>query len=315
MTGKRILWILVIAALFAALARFFLFDTYRVASDAMAEFQAKGDRLLVEKWSLGARLPQAIKWPFIKDKAKSRWILSEKVNRLPGLSNIHREDLLVFNQPLGKASEPVNLRPVLLSRCVGLPGDFVRLDGTSLYVNEAPKPRSVDALFCYHYWPAQNALVEEAFKAAGMQRPLLTRNDTGFLFMPQLEYMRLLIAHPILKVALKPYASTMDNLSTLVPYRGYTIPLDRRSMETWQALINSHEGVSLTEAKDSSWLLNGVAAAQYTFKQDYYVVLNDHQGYLNDSRRFGLVPASHVIGRASLLLFSPEKKHLFQRLR
>lgn len=315
MTGKRILWILVIAALFAALARFFLFDTYRVASDAMAEFQAKGDRLLVEKWSLGARLPQAIKWPFIKDKAKSRWILSEKVNRLPGLSNIHREDLLVFNQPLGKASEPVNLRPVLLSRCVGLPGDFVRLDGTSLYVNEAPKPRSVDALFCYHYWPAQNALVEEAFKAAGMQRPLLTRNDTGFLFMPQLEYMRLLIAHPILKVALKPYASTMDNLSTLVPYRGYTIPLDRRSMETWQALINAHEGISLTEAKDSSWLLNGVAAAQYTFKQDYYVVLNDHQGYLNDSRRFGLVPASHVIGRASLLLFSPEKKHLFQRLR
>jgi signal peptidase I len=221
----------------------------------------------------------------------------------------------VFNQPLGKASEPVNLRPVLLSRCVGLPGDFVRLDGTSLYVNEAPKPRSVDALFCYHYWPAQNALVEEAFKAAGMQRPLLTRNDTGFIFMPQLEFMRLLIAHPILKVALKPYASTMDNLSTLVPYRGYTIPLDRRSMETWQALINSHEGVSLTEAKDSSWLLNGVAAAQYTFKQDYYVVLNDHQGYLNDSRRFGLVPASHVIGRASLLLFSPEKKHLFQRLR
>lgn len=315
MTGKRILWILVIAALFAALARFFLFDTYRVASDAMAEFQAKGDRLLVEKWSLGARLPQAIKWPFIKDKAKSRWILSEKVNRLPGLSNIHREDLLVFNQPLGKASEPVNLRPVLLSRCVGLPGDFVRLDGTSLYVNEAPKPRSVDALFCYHYWPAQNALVEEAFKAAGMQRPLLTRNDTGFIFMPQLEFMRLLIAHPILKVALKPYASTMDNLSTLVPYRGYTIPLDRRSMETWQALINAHEGISLTEAKDSSWLVNGVAAAQYTFKQDYYVVLNDHQGYLNDSRRFGLVPASHVIGRASLLLFSPEKKHLFQRLR
>lgn len=315
MTGKRILWILVIAALFAALARFFLFDTYRVASDAMAEFQAKGDRLLVEKWSLGARLPQAIKWPFIKDKAKSRWILSEKVNRLPGLSNIHREDLLVFNQPLSNASEPVNLRPVLLSRCIGLPGDFIRLDGTSLYVNEAPKPRSVDALFCYHYWPAQNALVEEAFKAAGMQRPLLTRNDTGFLFMPQLEYMRLLIAHPILKVALKPYASTMDNLSTLVPYRGYTIPLDRRSMETWQALINAHEGISLTEAKDSSWLVNGVAAAQYTFKQDYYVVLNDHQGYLNDSRRFGLVPASHVIGRASLLLFSPEKKHLFQRLR
>jgi len=315
MTGKRILWILVIAALFAALARFFLFDTYRVASDAMAEFKAKGDRLLVEKWSLGARLPQAIKWPFIKDKAKSRWILSEKVSRLPGLSNIHREDLLVFNQPLSNASEPVNLRPVLLSRCIGLPGDFIRLDGTSLYVNEAPKPRSVDALFCYHYWPAQNALVEEAFKAAGMQRPLLTRNDTGFLFMPQLEYMRLLIAHPILKVALKPYASTMDNLSTLVPYRGYTIPLDRRSMETWQALINAHEGISLTEAKDSSWLVNGVAAAQYTFKQDYYVVLNDHQGYLNDSRRFGLVPASHVIGRASLLLFSPEKKHLFQRLR
>lgn len=315
MTGKRILWILVIAALFAALARLFLLDTYRVASEAMTEFQAKGDRLLVEKWSLGARMPQAIKWPLIKNKTKSRWILSKNIKRLPGLSTLHRDDLLVFNQPQSKASEPINLSPVLLSRCVGLPGDFVRLDGTSLFINEAPKPRSVDALFCYRYWPAQNALVEDALKAAGMQRPLLTRNDTGFIFMPQLEYMRLLIAQPILKVALKPYLSAMDNLSTLVPYRGYTIPLDRRSMETWQTLINAHEGVTLTEAKDSSWLLNGVAAAQYTFKQDYYVVLNDHQGYLNDSRRFGLIPASHVIGRASLLLFSPEKKRLFQRLR
>lgn len=315
MTGKRILWILVIAALFAALARLFLLDTYRVASEAMTEFQAKGDRLLVEKWSLGARMPQAIKWPLIKNKTKSRWILSKNIKRLPGLSTLHRDDLLVFNQPQSKASEPINLSPVLLSRCVGLPGDFVRLDGTSLFINEAPKPRSVDALFCYRYWPAQNALVEDALKTAGMQRPLLTRNDTGFIFMPQLEYMRLLIAQPILKVALKPYLSAMDNLSTLVPYRGYTIPLDRRSMETWQTLINAHEGVTLTEAKDSSWLLNGVAAAQYTFKQDYYVVLNDHQGYLNDSRRFGLIPASHVIGRASLLLFSPEKKRLFQRLR
>lgn len=315
MTGKRILWILVIAALIAALARLFLLDTYRVASDAMAEFQVKGDRLLVEKWSVGARLPQAIKWPFIKDKAKAQWVFSDKVNRLPGLSNIHREDLLVFNQPQTKASDPVNLRPVLLSRCVGLPGDFIRLDGTNLFVNEAPKPRSVDALFCYRYWPAQNALVEESLKATGMNRPLLARNDTGFIFMPQLEYLRLLVAQPILKVALKPYATELDNISILVPYRGYTIPLDRRSMETWQTLINAHEGVTLTEAKDSTWLLNGVAAAQYTFKQDYYVVLNDHQGYMNDSRRFGLVPASHVIGRASLLLFSPEKKRLFQRLR
>lgn len=314
MTGKRILWILVIAACIAAIARLALFETYRVASDAMAESQSKSDRLLVEKWSLGARLPQAVQWPFIKDKAKSRWWMSKQVHRLPGLSNLHREDLLVFNQPLENPDEPVNLRPVLLSRCVGLPGDFVRMEGTNLYINEAPKPRSVDALFCYQYWPAQNALVEEALCSAGMERPLITRNDTGFLFMPQLEYLRLLVAQPILKVALKPYLSPMDSLSTLVPYQGYTIPLDRRSMEAWQTLINAHEGVTLTE-RDSTWLLNGVPASQYTFKQDYYAVLNDHQGYLNDSRRFGLVPASHVIGRASLLLFSPERKRLFQRLR
>jgi signal peptidase I len=91
-----------------------------------------------------------------------------------------------------------------------------------------------------------------------------------------------------------------------------TILLDSASFNKWHTLINAHEECRLIRSKEGNYLLNGVRIRRYTFKQDYFLVLNDHQGFLNDSRTFGLVPASHIIGRALFTLFSPKEKRFLE---
>lgn len=307
---KRLIWILVIAVLFAGLIRLFLLDSFRVASSVMAETLSSGDRVLVEKWSLGSRLPQAIGNPFSKSRLNNLKLASS-VHRIAGLSRLHSNDLIVFNQPQNSDSIPINLRPVLLSRCVGLPGDGVQLLGQRLYVNRIVQKRGVDALFCFYF----DATATPSVQRIDPKRSFFTLNDTCYTFLTKHDYVRLTKKDTSLRSVVKPYMSSFDTIKTFIPYKGMTLLLDSTSFNTWQGLINAHEECRLRQSKDGEFLLNGVRTTRYTFKQDYYLVLNDHQGYLNDSRTFGLVPASHIIGRSLVILFSPVEKRILEVVR
>ena len=50
--------------------------------------------------------------------------------------------------------------------------------------------------------------------------------------------------------------------------------------------------------------INGVDTNRYTFKMDYYFALGDNRLNSEDSRIWGLVPEDHVVGKASLVIFS-----------
>ncbi|ROT47779.1 signal peptidase I [Candidatus Cardinium hertigii] len=54
--------------------------------------------------------------------------------RLPGFSKVQRNDIIVFNTPLG--TEPLDLREYWIKRCIAIPGDVVRIDHKQLYVND-----------------------------------------------------------------------------------------------------------------------------------------------------------------------------------
>jgi len=170
--------------------------------------------------------------------------------------------------------------------------------------------RSIDALYCYAFDSSQKTRIHSVLP----HRKILERKGRNFVFMPKHEFIRLNSQKSTASAILRPYASDYDTFNTVVPYKGYQLTLDSLSFTTWKSLINAHEGVVLTNTSDHRYLLNGKLTDQYTFKQNYYVVLNDHQGYLNDSRTFGLVPASHIIGRALLVLFSPSEKHILEKI-
>ena len=307
MTLKRLIWILVVAVLIAGLVRLFLLDSFRVASGAMSETLFSGDRVMVEKWTLGSRIPQAIANPFSKS-GTTNLILASTAHRIPGLSQLHRNDLIVFNQPQKSDSIPINLRPVLISRCVGVPGEVVQLEGQRLFVNKILQRKRVDALYCFYYHASAKPSIQKTYP----KRPFYTSHDTCFTFLTKHEYSRLAKKSTAFRSLVRPYMSHFDTLKTFVPYKGMTLALDSVSFHTWQDLINAYEHCRLVASKNGGYLLNGIRTTHYTFQQDYFLVLNDHQGYLNDSRTFGLVPASHIIGRTLFVLFSPTEKRFLE---
>jgi len=310
MTLKRLIWILIVAILIAGMVRLFLLDSFRVASGAMSESLFSGDRVMVEKWTLGARIPQAVANPF----STSRTInlkLASTVHRIPGLSQLRRNDLIVFNQPQKSDSMPINLRPILLSRCVGLPGEVVQVEGQHLFVNGMLQKRGVDVLYCFYYQTSARSSVQ----IFDPKRAYYTNNDTCFTFLTKHEYSRLTTKFISFRTLVRPYMSHFDTLKTIVPYKGMTLKLDSISFQTWHELINAHENCLLAASKNGGYKLNGISITRYTFKQDYFLLLNDHQGYLNDSRTFGLVPTSHIIGRSLFVLYSPAEKRFLELTR
>jgi len=88
---KRLIWILLFTCLITGAVRMLLLDTFSIASEAMADSQKAGNRLLVEKWSLGARIPQAIGLPQ-KITGKNHWHFSDRFGRFPSLSSLQRND-------------------------------------------------------------------------------------------------------------------------------------------------------------------------------------------------------------------------------
>lgn len=97
-------------------------DQYTVPSDSMhPTIQGHpgyftGDRILVNKWILGVRIPFTTQW-------LHRW------------GELKRWDIVVF-KPLPHQSE----HPILVKRVVGLPGERVRLSGGKLYINDELVP-------------------------------------------------------------------------------------------------------------------------------------------------------------------------------
>lgn len=61
------------------------------------------------------------------------------------------------------------------------------------------------------------------------------------------------------------------------------------------------------DASNNQILINGKPANTYTFKQDYYFMMDDNRDMAKDSRYWGFLPESHIIGKASTVWLSIEK--------
>ena len=68
-------------------------------------------------------------------------------------------------------------------------------------------------------------------------------------------------------------------------------------------IINSYEPCQV-ELHGDTLYCDGRAISRYRFSQPYYWVLCDNRTAATDSRSFGVLPHSHVIGRCGMIVFS-----------
>jgi signal peptidase I len=97
-----------------------------------------------------------------------------------------------------------------------------------------------------------------------------------------------------------------DNFGPItLPSRGMTIELTPRNIALYRRAISTYEGHDL-EIVDDDVRIDGQPATTYTFGLDYYWMMGDNRHRSADSRMWGFVPETHIVGRASFVWFSKQ---------
>ncbi|ATP55407.1 S26 family signal peptidase [Pedobacter ginsengisoli] len=167
---------IVFAVIAATIIRVFFIEAYTIPSGSMEKSLLIGDYLFVSKVNYGARIPMTpIAFPFAHHTmpitgTKAYWDgVQWKYRRLPGLSDIKRNDVVVFNLPVGDTvalenqepsyynlvrelgwktvnsqytitSRPVDKRENIIKRCIGISGDIVSMKDGIVSVNGKIEP-------------------------------------------------------------------------------------------------------------------------------------------------------------------------------
>lgn len=266
--------------------------SYLIPSSGMENSLYRGERILVNKWSYGLRLP------FIKLWGYHRWADSP----------VQKDDILVFNNPANLSEPAIDRREVFISRCIGLPGDTLLID--SLYSVIPSEKNAPDQKFLYTYPRQKEQQLDSLLFILSISPNKLLGQDSVKNVRSFSRYEHYLLEQAMNgKCWLEPIIKE-DSIEVLkpliVPRKGSALRVYPWNRTLLRNTLVLHEN-KLAEIKNDTLYIDGKPAQHCYFTKDYYWVGANNSINLSDSRLFGFVPKDHIIGKAALIWFSKEK--------
>ncbi|MBR5843513.1 MAG: signal peptidase I [Bacteroidaceae bacterium] len=308
--GSTILWgvaVVLVALLLTALCRIFVVEMYTVAPQQMENTLLPGDRVLVEKWHYGVRLPQSyISLPFVDTLPGTDVPARLPKTPLPykrvGMRMVRHNDVLLCNYPTGEA-KPIAHYPSVVARCIGVPGDTVEVCGDALYINGQPSVQCPLVTEAYLVGDSLLAVVEGAMMALwGETMPRQEVGEQSLFFIDRYCHNKLATQLPAEQMP-RLVTLSQDNYRIELPPYGREAVITSNNAAFYADIINRYEPCEV-ELRGDELYRDGYKITSYQFSQPYYWVVCDNRTASTDSRSFGVLPHSHVIGRCGMIIFS-----------
>lgn len=318
------------AVLFAVVAstliRGLLFSAYAIPSGSMERSLLVGDYLFVSKISYGPRMPfTPVAVPFLEstltsDSIKTYWDgIKLPYFRLPGLSEIKKGDVVVFNKP-EEINKPVDVRTLLIKRCQATPGDVLEIVNGQVFINGKANGNAAGAQTSYEVKTDGREINPKILGELHIEIRQQLAENTFEMIVPTENVSTLESYSNIksVKAIVKPkgefdwqvfphnenFKWNEDNFGPLVlPKKGMTVTLNDSTMALYKRAIEFYEN-NRVEVKGNAVFINQKKAGHYVFKQDYYWMMGDNRHNSLDSRFWGYVPEDHIIGKAMVTWLS-----------
>jgi signal peptidase I len=341
---------IIFAVIAATLIRTLFIEAYTIPTPSMERSLLVGDFLFVSKVNYGARTPMTpIAFPFAHHTmpilgTKAYWDgIKLPYYRLPGLSDVKKGDVVVFNYPMEADSpyyRPVDKRENYIKRCQGAPGDTVSLVDAQVYVNgkAAPNPpgEQIDYTITTNGMEMNPQILEDlnVSNYENIPFPTMTKDAAAKLksfsnvksVTPNIKPKGLAdpfnavfpAAYP--KYALSPqngaFNWNVDNYGPIIiPKKGWTVKLDSLTMPLYGRAIEVYEN-NKVQIVGKDVMINGKKADSYTFKMNYYWMMGDNRHDSADSRYWGFVPEDHIVGKALFIWMSwDDNASFFNKIR
>lgn len=243
------------------LMQLFCVTSFKIPSDSMEPTLLAGDYILVDKCSKGARLFDVF------SALEKREV---NIHRMPGWRDFKRNDVLVFNFPYPERWDSIafDVMSYYVKRCIAVPGDTLEIRNC-------------------HY------------KVKGDDGDLgnITAQDDLRKLLDSVEVEKMggiVESYPFDK---ELGWSVIDFGPLYIPAKGGVIKMDPLNRILYKNLIEWEQKKELTLKGDIIALGDSVIQT-YSFNENYYFVSGDKTMNSKDSRYWGLLPESFIVGRA-----------------
>ncbi len=243
-------------------------------------------------------------------------------------------DALMAEYPL--LVHPMDKTDNYIKRCVGVGGDIIQIKNAALFVNNQPAFEPAGAQTEYivttngtgfgdDFLQNELGIDPEDTKGQFSQGP----DKFTFVFNMTASEAAKVKAQPNV-VSMVKYVDThvgmffpnddanhpwtLDNYGPIkIPKIGEAITVDATTIEMYRRLITVYEKNKLEEV-NGKYIINGKETNTYIPKLNYYWMMGDNRHRSQDSRFWGFVPETHVVGKASLIWFSWDKGPRWKRI-